>query len=78
MGYGTCHRKSIICFGEKEISPKVLKNTPRELTISFGVIDVVDNFFNTRIGYITQMLRLCSKNVKGLDNPVKVITFARK
>jgi hypothetical protein len=49
-----------------------------ESIICLGVIDVVDNFFITRIGYITQMLRLCSKNVKGLDNPVKVITFARK
>jgi len=34
----------IICLGEKEISPKVLKITPRVLMISFGVIDVGDKF----------------------------------
>ena len=32
--------ESIICLGEKEISPKVLKITPRELMITFGVIEV--------------------------------------
>jgi hypothetical protein len=30
----------IICLGEKEISPKELKITPRVLMITFGVIDV--------------------------------------
>ena len=30
------------CIGEKEISPKVLKITPKELIITFGVIDVDD------------------------------------
>ena len=28
---------SVICLGEKEISPKVLKITPRVLMITFGV-----------------------------------------
>jgi hypothetical protein len=34
--------ESTICLGEKEISPIVLKITPKELMINFGVIDVGD------------------------------------
>ena len=30
----------IICLGEKEISPKELKITSKEMMITFGVIDV--------------------------------------
>ena len=31
---------SVICLGEKEISPKGLKITPKVLMVSFGVIDI--------------------------------------
>ena len=36
--------ESTICLGEKDISPKVLKITPKVLMITFGVIDVGDKF----------------------------------